>query len=256
MARYNEEPLRPRMSIAQAAAWVNPVSGDEAENVNVRKAMAADAEVICGFLKEMRDTQARKRPDIVSRDEEILTLDEVAEAIEDPSKLVFVAENDKGEVVGHILCEMERAEELPAAVAEEAAEAVETAVEGAAESIAEAAEPVPAALEPLTEAPVEAVEEAVEAVAEAAEEPAVEAEVPTVKPVPGKLVIANIYVTDAARRQRIGTELYHEARREAEKQGCIGAELSCWLFDKEGMYFFEKLGYKPLLVTMEKKLGD
>ena len=50
MARYNEEPLRPHMSIAQAAAWVNPVSGEEAEDVTVRRAAAADAEVICGFL--------------------------------------------------------------------------------------------------------------------------------------------------------------------------------------------------------------
>ena len=241
MARYNEEPLRPRMSIAQAAAWVNPVSGEEAEDVTVRRAAAADAEVICGFLKDLRDEQAKKRPDVVDKNEDILTLEQTAAAIEDPSKLIFVAENGDGKVVGHILCELEGMMEI-------------------VESAAEAAAPVPAAQEPAMEAPEEAVEEAAEAVEEAAEEAAETAAeaLPAQKKTltAEKLVIANIYVEDPARRQRIGTQLYHEARRAAKELGCTAAELSCWQFDKEGIGFFEKLGYKPLLVTMEKELED
>ena len=242
MARYNEEPLRPRMSIAQAAAWVNPVSGEEAEDVTVRRAAAADAEVICGFLKDLRDEQAKKRPDVVDKNEDILTLEETAAAIEDPSKLIFVAENGDGKVVGHILCELEGMMEI-------------------VESAAEAAAPVPAAQEPAMEAPEEAVEEDAEAVEEAVAEEAAETAaeaLPAQKKTltAEKLVIANIYVEDPARRQRIGTQLYHEARRAAKELGCTAAELSCWQFDKEGIGFFEKLGYKPLLVTMEKELED
>ena len=244
MARYNEEPLRPRMSIAQAAAWVNPVSGEEAEDVTVRRAAAADAEVICGFLKDLRDEQAKKRPDVVDKNEDILTLEETAAAIDDPSKLIFVAENVDGKVVGHILCELEGMMEI-------------------VESAAEAAASVPAAPEPAMEAPEEAAKEAAEAVEEAAAaaeetvETAAEALPAQKKTLTAeKLVIANIYVEDPVRRQRIGTQLYHEARRAAKELGCTAAELSCWQFDKEGIGFFEKLGYRPLLVTMEKELED
>ncbi len=215
MARYNTEPERPRMTIAQAAAWVNPVSGEEAEDVKVRKADVIDADVIYGFLKKMRDEQARKRPDIVNREEEMLSVAEIEAAIKDPGKLIFVAENIEGRIVGQILCELEK----------------DDAAEGSGASIAAAADPVPSALEPFEEVPVPAA------------------------PSTNKLVIANVFVSDPARRQRIGTALYHEACRAAEELGCTGAELSCWQFDKEAMSFFESLGYKPLLVTMEKKLG-
>ena len=72
----------------------------------------------------------------------------------------------------------------------------------------------------------------------------------------GKLVIANIYVTEESRRVGIGTKLYNEAYLEAKKKGVQFAELSCWNFDSAGMAFFERLGFSPLLVTMEKKIGD
>ncbi|MBO4288551.1 MAG: hypothetical protein J5865_00430, partial [Lachnospiraceae bacterium] len=175
MARFNNEPERPRPSIAKFASWVNPVSGEEAEDVKVRKATAADAEAICGFLKEMRDEQARKRPDIVNREEDILSLEEVKDAIEDGTKLVFVAENKDGKVLGQILCELEGTEETAGAVSElllgevGAAAPVAEAVEEAAEAVAEAAEPVVDAVEEVVESAAEAAEPVVEAVEEAAE---------------------------------------------------------------------------------------
>ena len=203
-----------------------------------------------------------RRPGIRS----VLHLEEVAAAIEDPAKLIFLAENGDGEVVGQILCELEMQEEDEAAetVAEPAVEAVEEAAEAAAEPVAEAVEEAAETVAEAAEGVLESAAEAAEPVPaapmpEEAEPEAVEAPVPTVEekgPRAEKLVIANIYVVDSARRQRVGTELYHEALREARKMGCTAAELSCWNFDKEGVYFFEKLGYKSLLVTMEKKLGD
>ena len=198
MPKHTNEPQRPRMTIAQAAAWVNPVNGDEVEDVKVRKAAAADAEVIYENLKEMRDEQVQKRPDIVNKDEDILSLEEIAAAIDDASKLIFVAENVSGKVVGQIMCELEQSGEADDENSEE---------------------------EPEEE-----------------------------KPAADKLIVANLFVQDVVRRQRIGTELYQEACVEAKKIGCTDVELSCWSFDKEGMSFFEKQGYKPLLVTMEKKL--
>ena len=80
MPKHTNEPQRPRMTIAQAAAWVNPVNGDEVEDVKVRKAAAADAEVIYENLKEMRDEQVQKRPDIVNKDEDIRHIKEKVDA--------------------------------------------------------------------------------------------------------------------------------------------------------------------------------
>ena len=186
-ANEEEQPVRKRMSIAQAAAWTNPVSGDETEQVSVRKAVPEDAEKIYGYLQAMHAVQARKRPDIVDQEDEILSLEEVQEALADPDKDIFVAVNKTDKLVGQILCEYEQAGEDAEA---------------------------------------------------------------------GKLVIANIYVTEDSRRVGIGTQLYNEAYLEAKKKGVQFAELSCWNFDSAGMAFFERLGFSPLLVTMEKKIGD
>lgn len=205
--KQEEQPVRRRISIAQAAAWTNPVSGTEEEEVTIRRAEAGDAEIIYGYLKKMRDVESVRRPDIVDADQEILSLDEVKEAIADGAKDIFVAINKNDKLVGQILCEYE-----------------------------------------MTEAAVPADPEG----EEDADAPAAENKVS----VPGKLVIANIFVTQDERRSGIGSQLYRKACDEAGQKGARTVELSCWSFDREGIAFFESQGYTPLLVTMEKKLGN
>ena len=94
-----QQPMPVRRSIAEKASWVNPVSGTEAEEVKIRRAEAADAEAICNFLKEFRDAQAKKRPDIIDGEEEILSLEEVQEALADESRLICVAINKEDRMV-------------------------------------------------------------------------------------------------------------------------------------------------------------
>ncbi len=186
MAKDNTEIKR--MSISQAAAWVNPASGDDITEVEVRPAVKDDVETMTGFLKALALDESRRRPDIVAEDDELISAEEIEAALEDDQKTVYVAVTPDGKVLGQIFCEYE-----PMYVKGEEKR---------------------------------------------------------------KFVIANIYVENDSRRQTIGRQLYEYVLRKARAEGCYTIELSCWAFDREGMAFFKEFGFEPLLVTLEKKLGD
>lgn len=67
--------------------------------------------------------------------------------------------------------------------------------------------------------------------------------------------INELYVAEAHRLHGIGTALYKEAVRRAQKQGVDYMELSVWDFNETAKSFYRSLGMKVQKSIMEQKIG-
>ena len=70
------------------------------------------------------------------------------------------------------------------------------------------------------------------------------------------LYIDDLCVDAAYRGQQIGTVLYRFAVKLAGESGCSRVTLHAWNFNQAAFAFYEKLGMKPLVTTMEQRLDE
>ncbi len=68
------------------------------------------------------------------------------------------------------------------------------------------------------------------------------------------LYIDDLCVDAAYRGLHIGTDLYRFAVNLARESGCSRVTLHAWNFNRAAFTFYEKLGMKPLVTTMEQRL--
>lgn len=67
--------------------------------------------------------------------------------------------------------------------------------------------------------------------------------------------IDHIFVSKFHRCEGIGTLLYNEAVKRAEKEKADCVELTVWNFNKAAMEFYKSLGMTARYMAMEKRLG-
>ncbi|MFZ2726775.1 MAG: GNAT family N-acetyltransferase [Methylococcaceae bacterium] len=63
----------------------------------------------------------------------------------------------------------------------------------------------------------------------------------------------NVYLKAAYRNQGIGRQLVAWIDEYAKAQGCVGAELNCYLTNIDGHRFWEGLGYEKIAFHFQKK---
>lgn len=68
------------------------------------------------------------------------------------------------------------------------------------------------------------------------------------------LYIDDLCVDAQHRGQHIGEKLYRFAEEEAQKNGCDSVTLQVWNLNPAAIRFYEKIGFSPLKVLMEKAL--
>ena len=68
------------------------------------------------------------------------------------------------------------------------------------------------------------------------------------------LYIDDFCVDESARGQQIGTKLYNFVTEVAKNNGCQSITLDVWNFNEGAKKFYEKIGFKPLKILMERKL--
>ena len=66
--------------------------------------------------------------------------------------------------------------------------------------------------------------------------------------------IDDFCVDESARGQQIGTKLYNFVTEVAKNNGCQSITLHVWNFNEGAKKFYEKIGFKPLKILMERKL--
>ncbi len=67
--------------------------------------------------------------------------------------------------------------------------------------------------------------------------------------------IDDLYVSPKFRRRGIATLLYREAERLGKERGVSHLTLMVWSFNEEAIGLYQKLGFCPTMINMEKKLG-
>ncbi|MGT2949251.1 GNAT family N-acetyltransferase [Streptococcus devriesei] len=68
------------------------------------------------------------------------------------------------------------------------------------------------------------------------------------------LFIDDLCVSEEARGQKIGQELYEFALKYAKDKGCYNLTLNVWNDNKRALAFYERQGLRPLETKMEKIL--
>ena len=68
------------------------------------------------------------------------------------------------------------------------------------------------------------------------------------------LYVDDFCVDEDARGQQIGTKLYNFVTEVAKNNGCQSITLHVWNFNEGAKKFYEKIGFKPLKILMERKL--
>ena len=68
------------------------------------------------------------------------------------------------------------------------------------------------------------------------------------------LYIDDLCVDQARRGEHIGQRLYEHVREAARAMGCYHITLNVWSLNQTAARFYEKMGLKPLKVTMESLL--
>ena len=66
------------------------------------------------------------------------------------------------------------------------------------------------------------------------------------------LYIDDICVDEKYRGMKVGTQLYNYAKMIARTNGCYDITLNVWNLNPGAMKFYEKMGLKPLKITMEE----
>jgi ribosomal protein S18 acetylase RimI-like enzyme len=68
------------------------------------------------------------------------------------------------------------------------------------------------------------------------------------------LYIDDICVDEKYRGMKVGTQLYNYAKMIARTNGCYDITLNVWNLNPGAIKFYEKMGLKPLKITMEEIL--
>ncbi len=66
--------------------------------------------------------------------------------------------------------------------------------------------------------------------------------------------IDDLYVSPQFRRMGVATLLYREAERLGKERGVSHMTLMVWSFNEKAIGLYQKLGFHPTLINMEKKL--
>jgi GNAT superfamily N-acetyltransferase len=64
----------------------------------------------------------------------------------------------------------------------------------------------------------------------------------------------HVIVDPAYRGNKIGETLMLWIHEQAQQESCITSELNCYVKNKEGQLFWEKLGYYPIGIHYQKRL--
>ena len=70
------------------------------------------------------------------------------------------------------------------------------------------------------------------------------------------LWIDEIVIKDEFKRQGIGKKLIYKAKEIAKKENCSRLELNCWIFNKNAIEFYKKIGMNEQRITMEMKIEE
>jgi GNAT superfamily N-acetyltransferase len=66
--------------------------------------------------------------------------------------------------------------------------------------------------------------------------------------------IGFVFVDEKYRGMKVGTQLYNYAKMIARTNGCYDITLNVWNLNPGAIKFYEKMGLKPLKITMEEIL--
>lgn len=70
-------------------------------NIRIREAVSEDCEKICPLQKETADLHNNGRPDLFKNEPRYFTREAFEERLRDPRHFIFIAETDKGDIVGY-----------------------------------------------------------------------------------------------------------------------------------------------------------
>ncbi|MEW4353592.1 GNAT family N-acetyltransferase [Streptococcus pneumoniae] len=153
----------------------------------IRQAKESDIPAILDLLEQVLQVHHAVRPDLFQDSGRKFNEQDLQEMLEDEVRPIFVYEDENGQVLGHLFCQLKRVES------------------------------------------------------------------PVLVPIK-TLFIDDLCVSEAARGQKIGQQLYQFAERFARKENCYNVTLSVWNDNASALRFYEHLGLKPQDTIMEKIL--